>query len=139
VFEAKRSELNQKNEKKLNTLQNIIFNSPLAEDLYVSFLEESIETNTSQKQILDAIFEAGLKKRTKFTESFVETIKSMDQHGFTSDDLKPVVEFLKAKSAIDPRYSHGNYPSTIHEVEEENHYRDSTSSLIKKYKDPDSP
>ena len=74
----------------------MLYSSGLAEDLYISFLEDSA-ANPAVESVLDAIFQQGLKKQKELSENFVETIKSFHQNEYTSGHLKVLVQHLKSQ------------------------------------------
>ena len=74
----------------------MLYSSGLAEDLYISFLEDSA-ANPAVESVLDAIFQQGLKKQKELSENFVETIKSFHQNEYTSGHLKVLVQYLKSQ------------------------------------------
>ena len=90
LLENLKSVLSAKYLKKLSAYENMLYSSGLAEDIYISFLEDS-PANPAAEQVLDSIFEQGLKHQKDLSENFIETIKSFHQNDYTSSHLKVLV------------------------------------------------
>lgn len=94
-MENLKSVLSPKYLKKLSSYENMLYSSNLAEDLYISFLEDSVN-KAATESVLEAIFTQGLQKRNELSDNFVETVKSFHQNGFESTHLNTLVDYLRA-------------------------------------------
>lgn len=111
LLNAARGSLTPKNLARLETLEHMLFSSPLAEDFYTTFLEKDFADG-----YLSKIYQIGIKDRTDLSENFVETVNSLYQNNFKASQLKELVTDLRS-NGYDLRSRRGSRRETPQAVE----------------------
>ena len=99
ILESKKSTFSAKYIKKMMKYEEILFGSTLAEELFISILEEG-ECDNVTEDVLNNIFECGIKTLTEISPHFIETVKSFYSNGFDSPPLKTLIGFLKNQNLL---------------------------------------
>lgn len=99
MLESKKAGFPAKYHKKIRKYEEILFGSTLAEDLFISILEEG-DSNQTNEEILNCIFEIGIKNSEEVSPNFIETVKSFYRNGFNSAPLGSLIAFLEKKHLL---------------------------------------